>query len=417
MRATTLLNRVLNLTGVRVIDVDPGILDAAGPLVVRVALKARKRLDCPHCGFSTMAGYDTRWAESSWRHLDFSGRLVVLTMLRRRLVCSVHGVVVQGVPFARYGSRFSRDFEDMIAWLVTRADKTTVSVFARIAWRTVGAICERVVAEQLDESRFEGLVNIGVDEISWRKHHRYLTLVSDHATSKIVWGAPGKNAATLDGFFAEIGPANTAAVEAVSMDMGPAFAKSVRSNAPDAVICFDPFHVIQVATNALEAFRRSIWQRTRELPDQDIARKFKGTRWVLLKNPQDLTEKQQATLAGLERAGGLLWDAYRLKESLREVFAGDLNPDDVMEMITTWCELAATSGISEFTRAAATIRSHTQGIHAAVTRKLSNGRHEGLNNKIRTMTRRSYGFHTPDAALALIMLACGPVEIKLPYQK
>ena len=292
MRATTLLNRVLNLTGVRVIDVDPGVVGAAGPLLVRVALKARKRLDCPRCEFSTTAGYDTRWSESSWRHMDFSGRLVVLTMLRRRLACPVHGVVVQGVPFARYGSRFSKDFEAMIAWLVTRADKTTVSAFARIAWRTVGAICERVVAEQLDETRFEGMINIGVDEISWRKHHRYLTLVSDHATSKIVWGAPGKNAATLDGFFSEIGPVNTASIEAVSMDMGPAFAKSVRTHAPDAVICYDPFHVIQLATNALEAFRRSLWQRTRDLPDQDIAKKFKGTRWVLLKNPQNLTEKQ-----------------------------------------------------------------------------------------------------------------------------
>ncbi|WP_434613349.1 ISL3 family transposase [Arthrobacter sp. A5] len=417
MRATTLLNRLLNLTGVRVIDVDPGAFDAAGPLVVRVALKARKRLDCPHCSFFTMAGYDTRWAESSWRHLDVAGRVTVLTMLRRRLVCPAHGVVVQGVPFARPGSRFSTDFEDMIAWLVTRADKTTVSLFARIAWRRVGAICERVVAEQLDETRFESLVNIGVDEISWRKHHRYLTLVSDHATSKIVWGAPGKNAATLDGFFAEIGAENTAVIEAVSMDMGPAFAKSVRTNAPGAVICYDPFHVIQLATNALESFRRSIWQRARDLPDQDIAKKFKGTRWVLLKNPQNLTGKQQVTLAGLEQAGGLLWDAYQLKESLREVFAGDLNPADVMEMITTWCELAATPNIREFARAAATIRSHTDGIHAAVTRQLSNGPHEGLNNKIRTMTRRSYGFHTPEAALALIMLACGPVEIKLPYQK
>ena len=119
-----------------------------------------------------------------------------------------------------------------------------------------------------------------------------------------------------------------------------------------------------------------------------------------LKNPANLTEKQQITLARLarlarlERTGGLLWEAYQLKESLREVFADNLNPDDVMEMITTWCDLAAKSNIKEFFRAAATIRSHT-----AVTRKLSNGRHEGLNNKIRTMTRRAYGFHTPEAAL------------------
>lgn len=414
MRATTLLNRVLMLPGARVIDVDPGP-GPGGPVSVRVALKARKRLDCPHCRFTTTAGYDTRWAESSWRHVDFSGRPLTLTMLRRRLVCPDHGVVVQKVPFARPGSRFTTDFEDMIAWLVTRADKTTVSTFARIAWRTVGAICERVVADQLDTTRFHGLVNIGVDEISWRKHHHYLTLVSDHETSKIVWGAPGKNAATLDGFFEDIGPTNTASIEAVSMDMGPAFIKSVKANAPKAVVCIDPFHVVQLATNALDTMRRAFWQQARELPDQSFAKKYKGNRYVLLKNPENLTEKQQATLELMRQDGGALWRAYELKEALREVFAGDLAPNDVIDMISQWCDLAASSHFPAFATAAATVRGHAQGIYAAVTRGLSNGRHEGLNNKIRTMTRRSYGFHTPEAALALIMLACGPITTRLPY--
>lgn len=417
MRATTLLNRVLDVPGIRVVDVDTGQLASGGPLVAKVALKARKRLSCPHCPFTTMAGYDTRWTESSWRHLDTSGRPLVLTMLRRRLVCPDHGVVVQGVPFARPGARFSRDFEDFIAWLVTRADKTTVATFARIAWRTVGAICQRVVDDQLDETRFDGLVDIGVDEISWRKHHRYLTLVSDPATSKIVWGAPGKNAATLDGFFAQIGPVNTAGIEAVSMDMGAAFAKSVRANAPQATICIDPFHVVQIGTNALDTVRRQIWQQARALPDQSFAKKYKGSRYVLLKNPGNLTDTQQATLEAMRKDGGALWEAYQLKESLREIFAGDLDPAAVRQMIGQWCQTAAASAFPAFVTAAETIGKHAEGIYAAVTRGRSNGHHEGLNNKVRTMTRRSYGFHTPEAALALIMLACGPVDIRLPYQK
>lgn len=123
MRATTLLNRVLNLTGVRFIDVEPGTVGAADPLVLRVASNARKRLECPHCDFSTMAGYDTRWTESSWRHLNVAGKVTVLTMLRRRLRCLTHGVVVQRVPFVRPDARFTMDFEAMITWLVTRADK------------------------------------------------------------------------------------------------------------------------------------------------------------------------------------------------------------------------------------------------------------------------------------------------------
>lgn len=201
------------------------------------------------------------------------------------------------------------------------------------------------------------------------------------------------------------------------MDMGPAFIKSVKANAPEAVICIDPFHVVQLGTTALDTVRRAFWQQARELPDQRFARKFKGNRYVLLKSPQNLTEKQQATLEQLRDAGGALWEAYELKEALREIFAGDLDPADVMAMVGQWCDVAAGSGFPAFMKAAATIRGHTQGIHATVTTGLSNGRHEGLNNKIRTMTRRSYGFHTPKAALALIMLASGPVTINLPYQK
>ncbi|MBB2997043.1 ISL3 family transposase [Paeniglutamicibacter cryotolerans] len=414
MRATTLLNRVFKFTGATVTAVHHV---GHGPITATVKLTARRKLSCPHCPFTTTAGYDTRWTESSWRHLDAAGTPVILKMLRRRLRCPAHGVLVQAVPFARPASRFTRDFEDMVAWLVTRTDKTSVSTFIRIAWRTVGAICARVVGDQLDETRFEGLVNLGVDGISWRKHHNYLTLVSDHETSTILWGGAGKNAATLDRFFIEIGPENTASIEAVSMDMGAAFSKSVRTNAPDAVICIDPFHVVQLGTNALEVVRRDQWQRARALPDQSFAKKYKGHRYALLKNPGTLTEKQSATLDHLREDGGTLWQGYLLKESLREIFAGDLSSAEVMAMIQDWCDAATTSGLGPFMKAGATLRGHINGIHAAVSRGLSNGKHEGLNNKIRTMTRRSYGFHSPEAALALIMLACGPVEVRIPYQK
>jgi transposase len=141
-------------------------------------------------------------------------------MRRRRLACPVHGVVTEGVPFVRPGARFTSDFEDLVVWLVTRSDKSTVSTFARVAWRTVGAMCQRVSADVLDRQRLSGLVNIGVDEISWRKH-RYLMLVTDHATSTVVWGAPGKNAAMLGRFFDELSQEATDQIEAVSMDLGP----------------------------------------------------------------------------------------------------------------------------------------------------------------------------------------------------
>lgn len=414
MRATTLLSRILDLPGVRVVEVDLAGFDTAGE--VRVGLASRRRtLSCPRCAFTTRHRYDRRDVDSRWRHLDLGGHRLVLRMRRRRLSCPEHGVVTEAVPFARAGSGFTRDFEDLVVWLTTRSDKTTVATFARVAWRTVGAMCARVSAEKLDPERLSGLVDIGVDEISWRKHHRYLTLVTDHATSTVVWGAAGKDTATLGQFFDAL-PADAAeGIEAVSMDLGPAYAKAVRQRAPQAVLCFDPFHVVKIGTNALDSVRRQAWQSARRYPDKRIAKKYKGARWALLKNPEDLTDTQADTLTALRRDGGALWRAYQLKEALRAVFAGDLAPSEVMDLLDRWCSRAQRCRIPDFVKAAATIRKNKDGIAAAIERGLSNARHEGLNNKIRTMARRAYGFHSPEAALALIMLTCGPVTLTLPY--
>ena len=313
VRATTLLNRVLDLPGLRVVGVDLDDPAGGGSVVIDVCLR-RRVLACPVCSFTTFRRYDRRDVDSSWRHLDLGGRPCRLRMRRRRLACPVHGVVTEGVPFARPGARFTSDFEDLVVWLVTRSDKSTVATFARVAWRTVGAMCQRVSADVLDPERLSGLVNIGVDEISWRKHHRYLTLVTDHATSTVVWGAPGKNAATLGRFFDELSQEATDQIEAVSMDLGLAYPKAVRERAPCAVICFDPFHLVKLAGDALDSVRRQVWQSARRYPDKRIAAKFKGARWALLKNPpgphrspshhaQGATDRRGRPVAGLPAQG------------------------------------------------------------------------------------------------------------------
>jgi transposase len=137
-------------------------------------------------------------------------------------------------------------------------------------------------------------------------------LVSNNDTGKFVWGKEGKDTATMDSFFDELGEERSAGITAMSMDMGPSFEKSARKpgHATNAVICFDPFHVVQAGTNALEKVRRAVWQDLRKLPDQDAARRFKGARWCLLKNPGDLTDDQAATLRKIKRRGGDLWRAY-----------------------------------------------------------------------------------------------------------
>ena len=412
MRVTTAFSRLLRLGAVNVTAVE----FLASLIVVTVVLK-RRRLVCPHCDHSTRSRYDTREQPSSWRHLDLGVWRVELRCSLRRLVCPDHGVVTEAVGFARHGAHLTRDFDDLLAWLATRTDKTAIARLCRVSWRTVGRACERVVAAELDPDRLDGLFRIGVDEISWRKHHKYLTLVVDHDRAKVVWGASGKDAKTLDQFFNELGPERVALIEAVSMDLGPAYLKSVTEHAPTAIVCADPFHLVKVVGDALDEVRRDLWQQLRRLPDDRYARNFKGARWALLKNPEDLTERQGEQLAKIKRDRGGIWRAYEMKEQFRAIFAGDLEPADAIVLLDRWCARAQRSHLAPFVKAAKTMRERRGLIVNALEQGISNGRVEGLNTKVRLIIRRAYGFHTANAALALVMLACGPINLQLPHER
>lgn len=414
MRVTTVFKRLLRLDGVNVTSVVFGL----SAITVVVVLR-RRRLICPHCGHKTRYRYDTRPCPSTWRHLDLGVWRVEVSASLRRLSCPLHGVVVEQVPFARPGAHLTRDFDDLLAWLATRTDKTAIARLCRVSWRTVGRACQRVVASELDPGRLDGLFRIGVDEISWRKHHKYLTLVVDHDRGCVVWGKAGKDAATLDAFFTELGPARSAAIEAVSLDLGPAFIKSVTTegNAPQAVICADPFHCVKLVTDALDEVRRDLWQQLRKLPDGRWAKDFKGNRWALLKNPEDLTGTQQTKLDRIRRNRGGMWRAYEMKEQYRAIFAGDLDRTQAAVLLDRWCARAQRSRLAPFVKAARTMRYRRDLILNAVEHGISNGRVEGLNTKVRLIIRRGYGFHSANAALALIMLGAGPINLKLPHEQ
>jgi transposase len=414
VRATAAFKRLVRLDDVNVTAVD----FLATMVAVTVAVR-RRRLVCPHCGFMTRWRYDSRPVPSRWRHLDLGTWRLEIRATLRRLRCPDHGVVVEAVPFARPGAHLTRDLDDLLAWLATRMDRTAVARLARVSWRTVGRACERVVATELDPDRLDGLFRIGVDEISWRKHHKYLTLVVDHDRGRVIWGAKGRDAKTLDGFFDELGPERSAQLSAVSMDLGPAYLKSVTADghAPQAVVCADAFHLVKLVSEALDEVRRELWNQLRRLPDDRWARDFKGSRWALLKNPEDLTEAQAAQLARIRRSGGGMARAYEMKEQFRAILAGDLDRDEAGVLLDRWCARASRSRLAPFVKVAQTMRQRRDLILNAVEHGISNGRVEGFNTKVRLLIRRAYGFHSADAALALVMLAAGPIELRLPHER
>jgi len=175
-------------------------------------------------------------------------------------------------------------------------------------------------------------------------------------------------------------------------------------------------NAVQLVTDALDVVRRSAWNELRRLPDQGAAKRFKGARWALLKRPENLTDDQSATLRQLRARGGDVWRAYSLKETFRAIFAGDLDTDDTAALLDRWCSKATRSRLPSFVKVAKTIRKHRDGILAAITLGVNNARAEGLNNHVRLITRRAYGFHSAQAALALVMLSCGPITLRLPHE-
>jgi transposase len=441
VRVTTAFNRLLDLPGVSVrkVSFEPGCV------VVSVALR-RRRLECPKCSYSTAHRESVQHHDSVWRHLDLGAWRLEIHARLRRLRCPEHGALVEGVPFARYGARFTADFENLVAWLATKTDKTAICRLTRIDWQTVGRIIERVGDELLDESRLDDLFEISIDEVAWRKGHRYLTLVGDHRRRAVVWGTEGKGKAAADEFFQELDPleqveqdaADSAEIQAqapaeeqaeqkigeraaklvaVSMDMTGGYAKSVREHAPQATIVIDNYHVVQLATKALDEVRREHWNELRQAGEKGAARAFKDARWSLLKNPGDLTDRQLDTLTALQAAGGKVPRAWAMKEMVRAIFAPSLTVDDVTQLIARLLSRLSRSRLEPFIRMGRTIRKHREGILAARRLKLSNARAEALNNKAKLIVRRAYGFHSARAALALIHLTCGPVTLTLPHEQ
>jgi transposase len=248
VRVTTAFNRLLRLPGAAVIDVSFG----PDGVIVTVRLR-RRRLVCSSCGQLDGRVHGRR--VKRWRHLDLGSSRCIIECELRRLDCRDCGVRYEAVPWARPGSPYTRDFEDVTAWLAQQMAKTPIAGLLRIAWDSVGRIVERVVAEHLDERRLDGLVAIGVDEISYRRGQRYLTSVVDHETGAIVWCSPGRNAGTLQAFFTELGDRKQS-IRAVSIDMSGSYAKAIRASVPDAEICFDPFHVVRLAQRAVDQVRR-----------------------------------------------------------------------------------------------------------------------------------------------------------------
>lgn len=418
MRKTRIWGPLLGLERAVVEGVEHDESEAA--VVVSVRPVARERHRCGRCG-RRCPGYDLGEGRRRWRTLDLGTVRAFVEADAPRVRCCEHGVVVARVPWARHGAGHSRVFDDQVAWLAVACSKSAVCALMRIAWRSVGAVVSRVMAEvDAGGDRLDGVRRIGIDEISYKRGHKYLTVVVDHDSGRLLWAAPGRDAATLAAFFARLGPARCALITQVSADAAGWIAKAVAEHCPNAVRCADPFHVVAWASAALDEVRRQAWndaagrRRTHRGGNGALgdARALKRARWCLWKNPENLSVDQRAKLEWIAKTDPRLYRAYLLKEGLRHVFA--VKGEEGKEALDRWCSWARRCRIPAFVELGRKIRRHRGAIDAALELGLSNALIESTNTKIRLITRMAFGFKDVEALIALAMLSLGGYRPVLP---
>jgi len=403
-------------------------------LVAHVRPTSRQRGRCGVCR-RRCPGYDFGAGRRRWRTLDLGTIRAELEADMPRVRCREHGVVVAAVPWARHDAGHTYAFDETVAWLATQASKSTATTLMRVAWRTVGSIITRVWADiDAQHDRLAGLRRIGIDEISYKRGFKFLMVVVDHDTRRLVWAAPGRTSATVREFFDLLGEQRCAQITHVSADGADFIDTIVAEVCPGAVRVADPFHIVKWASEALDEVRRGAWNDARELaraepkrgrgrpradapprPGSERAKALKGARYSLWKNPENLTDNQQVKLAWIATTDPKLYRAYLLKEGLRTIFA--MGYDNAVEALDRWISWARRCRIPSFVKLQKSIVKHKPRILAAIEHGLSNGLIESTNTKIRLITRMAFGFKSPEALIALALLSLGGHRPVLPGRK
>ncbi|MBQ6778578.1 MAG: ISL3 family transposase [Acidaminococcaceae bacterium] len=400
--------------------------------------------DCPIC-HKRCPKYDVQTEHvRTWRGLDWGGTLVEVACRTHRIRCPEHGVLVAAVPWAYPGSGFTKDFDLTVGWLAVYLSRSAISAYMRIDWDTVGRCISRTLAEIEPERsrRLDGLVNIGIDETSYKKGHKYITVVVNHDTNTVVWAAEGHGKSVLRQFYRQLTKEQLSTIRVVTGDGAKWITECVNEYTPDCERCVDPFHVVQWAMEALDEVRRQVWHEaydeakalSKEHPQgrgrpksnaaeavavkqaKQKASEIKNAGYALGKAPEHLTDRQRLHVEMIANTNKRLYRAYMLKEDLRLL----LKLQDIQEAeaaLNRWLWWASHSRIPAFKELYKKIKRHKTHILNAIRLGMSNARIEAINNKIKLIIRKAYGFRNIENMLDMIYLVCSDLDIPLPNRK
>ncbi len=443
--ANTVFKKILNVKGL-VVEKSTFYEDEVGVHHLELQVRPSKWAECrcPKCGRKCPKDGLSVREDRTWRSIDFGAVLVHLKGYTQRIKCPEHGSIVADVPWAYPGSRFTKDFDLAVGWLAEYLSKSAVSEYMRIDWETVGHCVSRALNEiEPDRSRrLNDLVRIGIDETSYKKGHKYITVILNHDTNTVVWAAPGHGKAVLDRFFRGLTEEQRNSIQVVTGDGAKWITSAIEEYCPNCDRCIDPFHVVEWATEAVDAVRREVWReayneykqleeaipRGRGRPKLDDessamltaarqkAADIKHSTYALGKAPENLTDNQKIRLEMIAQQNPRLYRAYRIKETLRLLLKLD-GADEAEKELKSWLWWASHSRIPAICDLARKIRRHREHILNTIRLRISNARIEATNNKIKLIIRRAFGFRNIDNLIDLIYLVCSDLEVPLPNRK
>lgn len=359
----------------------------AGVMFVRIE-ESRKSLRCSACGSARVFRQGT--VERTFRSLPIGSRPVVIEFAVPRVRCRDCGMVRQvEVQFADAHRRSTKRFERYVLELLEFATVADVARHLGMSWNSVRDIEQRFLEKHFAKPKLKHVRRLAIDEIHVGHGQQYQTIVIDADSGCVLFVGDGKAATALDPFWRRL-RASHAKIEAVAIDMSAAYIQAALTHLPNASIVFDRFHIMKLFNEKLSDLRRELY---REARDGRQKRVLKGTRWLLLKNWENLDDDRNEWKR-LEAALDLnrpLAIAYYMKEELRE-FWEQPGPLTAQRFLDDWCRRAEASGIRILKTLAKTLRGHRSGLLAWYDHSISTGPLEGLNNKIKTMQRQSYGF-------------------------
>lgn len=323
------------------------------------------------------------------RDLSVFAHDAYLLVEKWRVACPSCGVRVEDLGFADPYSRHTLRLEEQVARLCRWMPVSQVAELLGLDWRTVKDIDKRALQRQFGDPDYSGLRRLAIDEISYRRRHHYLTQVLDLDRNRVIWVGRGRRKATLRRFFDEVGPEVTRGIQAIAIDMWEPYIEAICERAPQAAIVFDHFHVVRT-------YHRKVVDRVRidetKKAEEEHEGIYKGTKYLLLKNKERLSEEDQSRLEALLRLNHNLNVVYVLKEDL-ELFWKTEDPKEAREILQQWTETARESGLKPLEDFAEMLETHAYGLLSHCEFPISTGQLEGLNNKVKVIQRRCYGFH------------------------